>query len=37
MEEKAFKHFLFVNIAKFRIFLFFSDHADIKKLKLKIF
>ena len=31
--EIAFKHFLFVNITKFRFFLYFCDHTDIKKWK----
>ena len=30
-EEIALKHFLFTNITKFRFFLFFSDHTDLKK------
>ena len=36
-EEIAFKYFLFKNITKSRSFLFFSDHTDTKKWKLKIF
>ena len=30
-KEIAFKHFLFLNIAKFRFVLFFSDEADMKR------
>ena len=36
-EKIAFKNFLYINITKFRFLLFFSDRADIKKWKLKIF
>ena len=32
-EEIAFKYFQFINITKFRFFLFLCDHADIKKWK----
>ena len=35
-EEITFQHFLFIHITKSRFFLFFSDHTDIKKWKLKI-
>ena len=31
IEEIAFKHFLFINIIKFRLFLLFCDHTDIAK------
>ena len=30
-EEIAFKHFLFINVTKFKFFLFCSDEADMKK------
>ena len=36
-EEIASEQFLFINITKSWFFLFFSDHTDIKKRKLKIF
>ena len=36
-EVIVFRHFLFINITKFRFFLLFRDHTDIKKWKLKIF
>ena len=36
-EKIAFKQFLFINITKFRLFLFFSDHTDMEKWKFKIF
>ena len=32
-EEVVFRHFLFINVTKFRLFLFFCDHTNIKKWK----